>query len=406
MDPLAPLDPDVPRPAHPAKALEPQTNRPDTPPAYAAIQTDAEEPAALKQPTETRILMWILLGKHGLRSGWSVVLFLLLYGLLLAGVGFVFFHLHLVDEKFHFTASATLFGDLIQLLAIVGAAAIVALVERRRGNLLSFNLMGPHRARHFVEGLVAGFVAISALIGALAWGGWLHFGSIALSGADIVRYAAVWGIAFLVVGCVEEGLFRCFLQSTLTRGINFWWALGIVGTVCAVLAIFGKGNGIWGVYLMAALGFVPCLLLELNKAGGAGFWQAAWVTSTLFGYVHTGNNGENWVGIFAASAIGFVFVVSIHVTGSAWWAIGCHAAWDWAETYFYGAADSGNVATGHYLSVTPAGATLWSGGTDGPEGSVLVLGAILLLLAALVVIYGRRKSSAVFNAEQLGQAAG
>ena len=106
MDPLAPLDPDVPQPAHPAKALEPQTNRPDTPPAYAAIQTDAEESAALKQPTETRILMWILLGKHGLRSGWSVVLFLLLYGLLVAGVGFVFFKLHRVDEKFRFTACA------------------------------------------------------------------------------------------------------------------------------------------------------------------------------------------------------------------------------------------------------------------------------------------------------------
>ena len=406
MDPLAPLDPDVPRPAHPAKALEPQTNRPDTPPAYAAIQTDAEESAALKQPTETRILMWILLGKHGLRSGWSVVLFLLLYGLLVAGVGFVFFKLHLVDEKFRFTASATLFGDLIQLLAIVGAAAIVALVERRRGNLLSFNLMGPHRARYFIEGLAAGFVAISALIGALAWGGWLHFGSIALSGADIVRYAAVWGLAFLVVGCVEEGLFRCFLQSTLTRGINFWWALGIVGAVCAALAIFGKGNGIWGVYILAALGFVPCLLLELNKAGSAAFWQAAWVTSALFGYVHTGNNGENWIGIFAAATIGFVFVVSIHVTGSAWWAIGCHAAWDWAETYFYGAADSGNVATGHYLSVTPAGAVLWSGGTDGPEGSVLVLGAILLLLVTLVVIYGPRRSSTVMHTEQLKQAAG
>lgn len=398
MDPLAPLDPDVPQPAQPAKALEPQTNRPDTPPAYAAIQTDAEESAALKQPTETRILMWILLGKHGLRSGWSVVLFLLLYGLLVAGVGFVFFKLHLVDEKFRFTASATLFGDLIQLLAIVGAAAIVALVERRRGNLLSFNLMGPHRARHFIEGLAAGFVAISALIGALAWGGWLHFGSIALSGADIVRYAAVWGLAFLVVGCVEEGLFRCFLQSTLTRGINFWWALGIVGAVCAALAIFGKGNGIWGVYILAALGFVPCLLLELNKAGSAAFWQAAWVTSTLFGYVHTGNNGENWIGIFAAATIGFVFVVSIHVTGSAWWAIGCHAAWDWAETYFYGAADSGNVATGHYLTVNPAGSSFWSGGTDGPEGSVLVLGIIVLFLVALMAIYDRRKPAVLNDA--------
>jgi membrane protease YdiL (CAAX protease family) len=193
------------------------------------------------------------------------------------------------------------------------------------------------------------------------------------------------------VGCVEEGIFRCYLQFTLTRGINFWWALGVIALICGDLLLRGKGNGIWGVYIIALLGLVPCLLLHLNKVEGSAFWQAAWVTSTLFGFVHTGNNGENWIGIFAAAAIGFVFCVSVRVTGSAWWAIGCHAAWDWSETYFYGAADSGNVATGHYLTTSPAGAALWSGGADGPEGSVLVIAVILLLLVALLVIYGRAR---------------
>jgi len=48
------------------------------------------------------------------------------------------------------------------------------------------------------------------------------------------------------------------------------------------------------------------------------------------------------------------------------------------------------VAKGHYLTTRPAGSALWNGGTDGPEGSVLVLGAILLLLALLLAVYGRR----------------
>jgi membrane protease YdiL (CAAX protease family) len=135
--------------------------------------------------------------------------------------------------------------------------------------------------------------------------------------------------------------------------------------------------------------------LSLNKSPRGGFWQAAWVTSTLFGAVHTGNNGENWIGIFAAGAIGFVFCVSVYVTGSAWWAIGCHTAWDWAETYFYGTADSGLVAKGHLLSATPVGNPLWSGGTDGPEGSLLVLGVILLLLIAVVALYGRRREAGI-----------
>jgi hypothetical protein len=132
----------------------------------------------------------------------------------------------------------------------------------------------------------------------------------------------------------------------------------------------------------------------MSKSPSAGFWNAAWVTSFMFGAGHTGNNGENWIGIFAAGAIGFVFCVSVYVTGSAWWAIGCHAAWDWGETYFYGTADSGLVAKGHLLTSTPAGPAFWSGGTDGPEGSVLVLAVIALLLLAVLVLYGRRRAAA------------
>jgi hypothetical protein len=214
---------------------------------------------------------------------------------------------------------------------------------------------------------------------------------VALSGGQIFSYAAAWGAVFLLTGFVEEGSFRCYLQFTLTRGINFWWALGVIGIICLSLLFFVHGNGVWGVYAIALLGFFPCLMLHIRKTPQSGFWQAAWVTSTLFGFIHTSNNGENWIGIFAAALIGFVFCVSVWVTGSAWWAIGCHAAWDWAETYFYGTADSGMVAKGHYLTTTPAGNALWSGGSDGPEGSLLVLGVILLLLVALLVIYGRKR---------------
>jgi membrane protease YdiL (CAAX protease family) len=382
---MSPTDPEV-QPA--------QIEDPPSPPALRS-EAPAQPAADPSQPIETRILLRILLGPQGLRAGWSALAFIILFAIVAAIVGSIFFRLNLVSRKSDFTASSAFFGELVSFLAMIGAAAIVALIERRRGNLLAFNLTGPRRLLHFAEGLIAGFIALSALIGALAWGGWLHFGPVALSGPSILKFAAIWGAAFLLVGCVEEGIFRCYLQFTLTRGINFWWALGIVGAICIVLILTGKGNGIWGVYVLAGLGLVPCLLLHLNKTDGSSYWQAAWATSTLFGYVHTGNNGETWIGIFAAAAIGFVFVVSVRVTGSAWWAIGCHAAWDWAETYFYGAADSGNVANGHYLTTIPAGPAFWSGGTDGPEGSVLVLAAIVFLLLALIVLYGRKKPAVV-----------
>jgi hypothetical protein len=339
---------------------------------------------------------WTFYGSQGLRAGWSALLFVLLFGLLTAAVGFAFQLFHLIDfsKQNAPTASSAFFGELIAFLALVGAAAVMALIERRR-NLLAYNLTGPRRIPHFFSGLAAGFIALSVLVGAMNWGGWLHFGPVALSGTEIFRYGAIWAAAFLLVGCVEEGLFRCYLQFTLTRGINFWWAAGIVGALCLPLIFHSKGNGVWGVYAAALLGLFPCLMLHIRKTPRSGFWQAAWLTSTIFGYIHTNNGGENWIGIFAAAFIGFVFCVSVRVTGSAWWAIGCHASWDWAETYFYGTADSGMVAPGHYLTTSTSGNVLWSGGTDGPEGSLLVLGVILLLLASLLVIYGRKKRDTV-----------
>jgi membrane protease YdiL (CAAX protease family) len=367
---------------------------PEVPPVVEAPPASLTPEFSVPAP-ESRLFRWVnraFIGSQGLRAGWSVSIFAILFVLFSAVAGLVFLSLHLIDSGKHseLNPSLAFFGELTGFLALVGAVALMAFIERR-GSLLAYNLTGPQRIPHFFRGLAAGFTALSVLVGAMTWGGWLHFGSIALSGAQIFQCGALWAGAFLLVGIVEEGIFRCYLQFTLTRGINFWWALGIIGSVCLWLALKDKGNGAMGVYIVALLGLFPCLILQVRKTPRSGFWQAAWVTSTLFGSIHTGNGGENWIGIFAAALIGFVFCVSIWVTGSAWWAIGCHAAWDWAETFFYGTADSGLQPQGHYLTTSPVGNALWSGGADGPEGSMLVIGAILLLLALLLVVYGHNK---------------
>ena len=345
------------------------------------------------EPAETRFLKSILFGDDGLRAGWSIAVFLILTiiftGVLAVLVSLVFHEPNKkTNELMPFSA---LIDEAVQFLGIFGAAAVCALFERRR--ILAYNLTGPARMRHFLTGSAAGFAALSLLVGSLYAGGYLRFGPVALSGLQIVQFGALWGIVFLLTGLTEEGGVRCYLQFTLTRGLNFWWALGLIVAMCLSCFLWIHNEGVWGVYAMAALGVIPCLMLQLAKSPASGFWQAAWVTSTLFGFIHTGNKGETWIGIFSAAAIGFVFCVSIRVTGSAWWAIGFHAAWDWTQTFFYGTADSGFAAHGHFLTTTPDGAILWSGGTDGPEGSLLVLPVILLVLAALVAIYGRRAPS-------------
>jgi hypothetical protein len=78
------------------------------------------------QPFETRILLRILLGPQGLRAGWSVLAFSLLFGLFTSFVGFAFFHLNLVSGKSDFSASSAFFSELVSFLAMVAAAAVVA----------------------------------------------------------------------------------------------------------------------------------------------------------------------------------------------------------------------------------------------------------------------------------------
>jgi membrane protease YdiL (CAAX protease family) len=348
-------------------------------------------PANRSLPPEQGDPLWLILGPQGLRAGWCILLFAALvylfaniFGTLISSIVEGALHLQFAGQ----TALSSIVGELGWVLALAVTFAIMARIEHRR--FLDYNLARPFAAP-FMSGLLSGFVALSMLVAVMAWGGWIHFGPTPQYQAQIFRHAALWAVAFVLVALTEEGSFRCYLQYTLARGLNFWWAVALVGSMCLWDFTHAASHGAGGVYAMAALGLFPCLYIHLRKTPQNGFWQAAWAGSTMFAFIHTANNGETWIGILAAGAIGFVFCVSVRLTGSAWWAIGFHAAWDWAETFFYGTADSGFVAKGHLFTTSPAGSALWSGGTDGPEGSILILPIIPILLLALLLLYGRKR---------------
>jgi uncharacterized protein len=383
-------------------------NPPSLPDSGRAQPSPVASPPVSPPPSENlprrRGIRWVFFGDQGLRVGWSALLFLTLIQIFLPFLGTIFVTLDLIRPRDGFTPRTAFVGELIGVVAMLAAAAVMAAIENRR--LLDYNLRGPGRLARFAAGSLAGFVAISALVGMLAWGGWLRFGNAALSGERVPYFAAIWGGAFLVVALREEGIMRCYLLFTLTRGIRLWWAVAAAAAICADEALRIHGRSAPGVYLLALLGLLPCFVLHIRRASGAPFWQAAWITSTYFAYGHTINRGETWIGIFSAGAMGFVFCVSVRVTGSAWWAIGCHGAWDWAQTYFYGTPDSGLVASGHYLNTWPSGSPLWSGGMVGPEGSLLAPGIIALLLIAILVLYRHSDRAPALPAKGRRQAAG
>jgi uncharacterized protein len=120
-------------------------------------------------------------------------------------------------------------------------------------------------------------------------------------------------------------------------------------------------------------------------AAGIGFWPAAVLSSAFFGSSHRGNSGEGWTGRFNAGAFGLLLCFLLRRSGNLWLPAGLRMAIDWGETYFYGVRDGGNVTRGHLLNSSSTGRAWLSGGTVGPEGSVLCRLLVVALWLACAV---------------------
>lgn len=223
----------------------------------------------------------------------------------------------------------------IELLSVLSVALAMSRIERR-----SFGEYGlPWRAafgKNFWQGTLFGLAEISAVLGVIAALGGYRFGDLALHGSELSRWALFWGAFFLVVGFYEEFAFRGYVQFTLGQGV--------------------------------------------------GFWPAAVVLSLVFGVMHSTNEGESWMGIAGVVLAGMFWCFTLRRTGSLWFAVGMHASFDFAETFLFSVPDSGEVFPGHLSNATIHGSAWLTGGTAGPEGSVLdllVLGIFFYLFHRL-----------------------
>jgi len=223
----------------------------------------------------------------------------------------------------------------MMLAAILPAFAMTRIEGRPFGD---FGLP-PHRifGRNFWIGSLWGIAGISALMFVLHVAGAFEFGSLALHGTRIMKFAAYHGALFLLTALFEEFLLRGYSQWVLSRGINFW--------------------------------------------------PAAVLLSVAFGYIHKSNPGEAKTGLIAAGLIGFFLCLTLRRTGDLWWAVGFHMAWDWGESFLYSVPDSGALLPGHLLNSTLHGPVWLSGGSVGPEGSYLVFAIIATLWLLFDRIY-------------------
>jgi len=248
------------------------------------------------------------------------------------------------------TPGRQVFLEAMQVLPLIAAAIVMAIIEKR-----TFADFGwPMReafGKRFWQGLPYGFAMVSLLLASISALHGFSLGSFALSRAEAVKDGALYGFGFLLVGVFEEFSFRGYMQSTL--------------------------------------------------ALATGFWPTAVALSILFGVIHLLNPGEKLFGAVMVTSFGLVAALSLKRTGSIWFAIGMHAAFDWGETFFYSVPDSGLVAQGHLLNSTLKGPAWLTGGTVGPEGSVFAFLVLAIAAAGIHFLFpARRSGSKLLLSEQ------
>ena len=304
----------------------------------AIVPTPTQPPAS--QPPST--LRKLFVGREGLRTLWSFILFLLI---LAALVGAIFFigHKLFPGRQPKVVTEITLKFELIteSILAFITLLSTWTMAKiERRGR--SYGYGGANKLKQLVSGLCWGIVLISLLVLSLWMGGFLVFERRLIFGADVLRYGVLWLIGFFLVGVFEESITRGFILYTLTRGLA-------------------------GLYQR---------VFKTQHSAALGFWSAAVILSVIFLLGHTNNPGESPVGLLSVFLAGMFFSLSIWRTGSIWWAIGMHATWDWGQSFLFGVADSGLMAQHHLLATHPVGSPVFSGGTTGPEGSIFIVGVL------------------------------
>jgi uncharacterized protein len=307
-------------------------------------------PPVSPAPVGPQRSIWVrvFVGPRGVRAGWKVLIFFLLVALIV-----VCLHplskLHAkIDPKVPMPAGPVLFDEFAGALAVVIATAIMAKwIDRKPWGYFGMPFGNAFRANFWI-GAAIGVGALALQLEIMHLAGWFDFGSVELRGGAILKYGAVWALMFFFTGITEEGVLRGYVQRVTTDGLS-------------------RLPGSWG------------------------FWVSAMFFSLMFGAGHLGNPGENKFGIFMVFVDGITMCFSLWRTGDLWFAIGNHAAWDWGQSFLFGTPDSGVFFQHPLIHSSFHGPLRFTGGSDGPEGSVLVVLSEALIALLIAVIYRRRK---------------
>jgi membrane protease YdiL (CAAX protease family) len=288
----------------------------------------------------------VMIGPKGLRAGWRLLIFLLMLvamGAVARAIIIRFLVPLGVVEPEKFTPSHVAVPDAFFVCILAAAASVMSKMEGREIGQYGLPLKQGAMKQLWL-GLWIGFLASSATVLIIYVLHGLQIASPAIHGTTILMSAAAWGGAFLLSAIAEEFLYRGYTQFTLATGI--------------------------------------------------GFWPAAVALSALFGFGHLSNKGENILGALSVVSFGLLLCLFLQRTGTLWCAVGFHLGYDWSQTFFYGVPNSGFTPSHNLFNVTLNGPRWLTGGTVGPEASVICP----LVLAVVAILFSLKYREARYQA--------
>jgi membrane protease YdiL (CAAX protease family) len=295
-------------------------------------------------PPKRDPLQFIFFNDRGLRPGWRLAIFIVI---VFALTIILSIPLSLLRRPGHgLEPSSLILEKLFELTAVLVASWAMSHIEQRNMGEYGLPVQNAGIFSRFVRGYIFwGFLPLTLLLLLLRALHTFYFGNVALHGIQVFSWAGIWGLLFILVGLHEEYLLRGYALYTLSEGI--------------------------------------------------GFWPAAVVLASVFATLHTFNKGEARVGIIMTALFALFASVTLRYTGNLWMAAGLHAGWDWGQSYFYGTPNSGLVLPGHLLNPHTQGPAWLTGGSVGPEGSVLTLVLLAVMSILFVLLYRRRRRPAL-----------
>lgn len=262
----------------------------------------------------------VLHGPYGLRAGWRILGYLLLF----AGAGVVL------------ASMAAAIGGRVAALAsfpvmlgssVLAGWGMLMLVDRRSPGALGFAL-DPAGIRDSVVGLGVGGAMLGAAVLLLAVASMARWVADDGTVPEYVAALATSFVFFAVAAAAEEAVFRGYAFQALVQGV--------------------------------------------------GVWPATVASSALFAYLHAGNPNVTWGALANIFLAGVMLAVAYLRTRSLWFATAVHVGWNWTMASLLDFPVSGLPSRAPLYTAVETGPDWITGGSFGPEAGIAASLTIIL----------------------------